>query len=184
MAVYVMDDPEKIELLADFTREEILQLLSKYPMTETQLSEQLHLTKAAVGYHLHLLTEAGLIYVKRVEPEKHGILQKYYSPIAALFVVDPERIPKHAQRYFIRAQMKHLEGVFSVFQLYKHVPKVSSETLEKLAMAMLKQLKKVGQKHVREKMKGDAENLKVKVYAEALALLTKQSEWHTLFPAR
>ena len=46
MAVYIIDDPEKIELLADFTREEVLQLLNKYPMTETQLSEQLHLTKA------------------------------------------------------------------------------------------------------------------------------------------
>lgn len=181
MTVYIVDDPDKIRLLADFTRAEVLRLLSKYPMTETQLSKQLGITKAAVGYHLHLLMEAGLIRIEKVEAEKHGILQKYYSPIAALLIVDPDRIPKDVRRYFIQTQIEHLIGMFSVFQLYHHVSKVSSGTLEKLAVVMLKQLKDVGQKHVKEEMTEDAETLKVKVYTEALASLTKQKEWRTLF---
>jgi len=180
-AVHIVDDPHTISLLADFTRAEILRLLSKYPMTETQLSEQLGLTKAAVGYHLHLLIDAGLINIERVEAEKHGILQKFYSPIAVLLIVDPAHIPEDVQTHFIRTQIEHLRGMFSVFQLYHHVSEVSSKNLEKLAMAMLKQLKIVGQKHMKDMARGDAESLSVKIYAEALAGLTKHKEWRSLF---
>lgn len=168
-------------MLADFTRTEILRLLSKYPMTETQLSEQLGLTKAAVGYHLHLLMDAGLINIGKVEAEKHGILQKFYNPIAVLFIIDPAHIPEDVRRYFIRMQIEHLRGMFSVFQLYHHISEFSSKTLEKLAIAMLKQLKIVGQKHIKDMAQGDAETLRVKIYAEALANLTKQKEWRNLF---
>jgi DNA-binding transcriptional ArsR family regulator len=180
-AVHIIDNSESIRLLADFTRTEILRLLSKHLMTETQLAEQLGLTRAAVGYHLHLLLDAGLITVSKVEAEKHGILQKYYTPIAVLLIVDPEHIPKDVQRYFIRMEIEHLRGIFSALQLYHHVSKVSSRTLERLAEAMLKQLKIVGQKHVKDMASEDAELLKVKIYAEALANLTKQREWRSLF---
>ncbi len=180
-AIRIVDDPDSIRLLADFTRTEILRLLSKYSMTETQLAEQLGLTRAAVGYHLHLLMDAGLITVSKVEAEKHGILQKYYAPIAVLLIIDPAYIPSDVQRYFIRMEIEHLRGIFSALQLYHHVSKVSSGTFEQLAMAMLKQLKIVGQKHTKDMALEDAELLKVKIYAEALASLTKQKEWRRLF---
>jgi DNA-binding transcriptional ArsR family regulator len=179
--VLIVDDPESIRLLADFTRSEILRLLSKRHMTETQLADQLGLTKAAVGYHLHLLMDAGLIEIDKVEAEKHGILQKFYTPIAYLFVVDPAHIPEGVQRYFIRMQIEHLRGMFSVFQLHHHISEFSSSTFEKLAVAMLKQLKIVGEKHAKDTVLEDAESLRVKVYAEALAKLTKQKEWRNLF---
>lgn len=181
MAVYILDDPDKIHLLADFTRTEILRLLSKHPMTETHLSGELGLTKAAVGYHLHLLMEAGLIHIEKVEAEKHGILQKYYQPIASIFIVDPDRVPDDVRRYFIRTQIEHLRGMFSVFQLQHRISEVSSKTLEKLAVAMLKELKAVGQRHMKEDMVEDAETLRINVYAEALASLVKQNEWRSLF---
>ncbi len=180
MAVEIVKEPDKIRLLADFTRSEILRLLSKQPMTETQLSKELGLTKAAIGYHLHLLMEAGLIHIAKVEAEEHGILQKYYTSTAALFIVDPEYVPSDVQRYFIQVQIEHLRGIFSVFQLYRHTSVVSSKTLEKLAIAMLKQLKEVGKKHTGERAVEDAETIKVKVYAEALANLTKQKEWRDI----
>jgi len=180
-AVVIVVDPKSIRLLADFTRTEILRLLSKYPMTETQLSEKLGITRAAVGYHLHLLTEAGLITIEKVESEQHGILQKYYAPLAFLFIIDPDHVPQDVKRYYVRMQIEHLRGMFSVFQLYHHISEFSSKTLEKLAIAMLKQLKIVGQKHVKDMARGDAESLRVKIYAEALANLTKQKEWRSLF---
>ncbi len=158
-----------------------MRLLSKYPMTETQLSQQLGVTRAAVGYHLHLLMEAGLITIEKVEPERHGILQKYYTPLAFLFIIDPDHMPQDVKRYYIRMQIEHLRGMFTVFQLYHHVSEVSSRNFEKLAVAMVKQLKIVGQKHVKDLAHGDAESLRVKIYAEALANLTKQKEWHNLF---
>ena len=184
MAVCIVEDPDKIRLLADFTRAEILQLLCEHPMTEAQLSDELGLTRAAVGYHLNLLMKAQLIYLERVEPEEHGILQKFYTPTAVLLIIDPAHIPQGIQRYFIRTQIEHLRGMFSVFQLYHHVSEVSSRNLEKLALAMLKQLKIVGQKHMKDMARGDAESLKVKIYAEALANLTKQEEWRSLFQER
>jgi len=180
-AIQIVDDPECIRLLADFTRTEILRLLSKYSMTETQLSEQLGMTRAAVGYHLHLLLDAGLITIEKVEAEQHGILQKYYTPLAFLFIIDPDHIPRDVQRYYLRMQIEHLRGMFSVFQLYHHLSEVSSRNLEKLAMAMLRQLKIVGKKHIEDMALGEAESIRVKAYAEALANLTKQEEWRSLF---
>jgi len=181
MTVCIVDDPDKIRLLADFTRAEILQLLCEHPMTEAQLSEELGLTRAAVGYHLNLLMKAQLIYLERVEPEKHGILQKFYSPVAAFFIVDSECIPNGAKRYFIQTQIIHLRGIFTAFQLNHRFSGVSPTTLEKLAVAMLKQLEKTGRKHVKERLIKNAETLKVKIYAEALESLMKQDEWHALF---
>ena len=180
MAVCIVDDPEKIKLLADFTRAEILQLLCEHPMTEAQLSEQLGLTRAAVGYHLNLLLKAELIYLERVEPEGHGILQKFYSPIAALFIVDCDHIPHDVKRYFIQMQIMYLRGMFITFQLNHRFFGVSPATLEKLAVAMLKQLERTGRKHAEEGPVDNAETLKVKIYAEALESLTKQDEWHDL----
>jgi DNA-binding transcriptional ArsR family regulator len=150
-------------------------------MTETQLSEQLGITRAAVGYHLNLLLDAELITIEKVEAEQHGILQKYYTPIAFVFIINPEHIPQDVQRYYIRIQIEHLRGMFSVFQLYHHASEFSSRNLEKLAIAMLTQLKIVGQKHIKDMAHGDAESLRVKIYAEALANLTKQKEWRSLF---
>jgi len=165
-------------LLADFTREEILRLLSTRPMTETQLSKKLGLTKAAVGYHLHLLREAGLLYIEKTETEKHGILQKYYSPVAATFIVNPEKIPRDVRTYFIQTQIQYLRGIFSVFRINNRTYCISSKALEKLALALLKQLKEVGEKYINKKItKEDVEAIRVKIYAEALANLTKQEEW-------
>ena len=46
---------------------------------------------------------------------------------------------------------------------------------------MLRQLKTVGQRHVEEEAENeDAESLIVKIYAEALANLTKQKEWRNI----
>jgi len=180
-AIYIVVEPKKIGLLADFTRTEILRLLSKDPLTETQLSKKLGITKAAVGYHLHLLLEVELIHIDRVYPEKHGILQKFYTPMADMFIVDPDRIPKNVERFFLQEQIEHLRGMFSVFRLYHRISNVSSRFFEKLAIAMLIQLKIVGKKHSEDLASGDAESLKVKIYAEALANLTKQKEWDMLF---
>ena len=181
-AVIIIKDPKTIRLLADFTRSEILRLLSERPMTETQLSEELGLTKAAVGYHLRQLRDAALITISRVEAEEHGILKKYYSTTASLFIVDPDCMPEEAKRYFLEMQIEHLRGMLSVFKLYNKISEIPSENLEELAEAMLRQLKTVGERHVEEEAKnGDAESLIVKIYAEALANLTKQKEWRNIF---
>ncbi len=180
-SVCIVDDPERIRLLADFTRAEILQLLCEYPMTEAQLSKELGLTRAAVGYHLKLLLKTHFICLERVEPEEHGILQKFYMPVAAFFTVDCSRIPNAVRRYFIQMQIVHLRGIFTTLQLQHRFFGVSPATLEKLARTMLQQLENVSRKHAKDGSVDNAETFKVKIYAEALSDLTKQKEWEYLF---
>jgi len=176
-AVIIVENQEAIQLLADFTRAEIIRLLSRHSMTEKQLSDELGLTKAAVGYHLHLLLDARLIEITKLEAEKHGILQKYYAPMASLFIVDIDNIPKDVKRFFIHTQIEHLRGMFIVFRLHQHISEVSSEKLEKLATALLTQLKEVAQKHLDDAPPEDPESFRVKIYSEAVARLTEQKEW-------
>jgi predicted transcriptional regulator len=180
-AVFIVKNQEAIQLLADFTRAEIIRLLSRRSMTEKQLSDELGITKAAVGYHLHLLLKVGLIEITRLEAEEHGILQKYYSPVAAMFVIDTDNIPKDVRRFFIQTQIEHLRGMFIVFRLYEHISEVSSEKLEELASALLKQLKEVAQKHLKDEYPKDPESFRVRIYSEACAKLTEQKEWRSLF---
>ncbi len=175
-----MDDPETIRLFAGFTHSKMLQLLSEHPMTETQLSAELGITRAAIGYHLKPLEKAGLIYLYKVEAEGHGILQKFYSPIAAVIIANYDNIPSHVKRNFIQIQIEHLRGIFTVLQLQHRFSGISPENLEKLAEAMLKQLEKTCRDYKGEKVVKNAENLKIKIYAEAFTSLTKLDEWNTL----
>ena len=179
-AVIIVKDPNTIHLLSNFIKSEIIRLLNKKPMTETQLSKALDLTKAAIGYHLQPLKKAGLIKVNRYETQKHGI-SKYYETAASLFIVDPDRIPADAKRFFLENQIKRIEGMLSVFKLNGKMEEISPEILEELAEALLKHLKDVGQKYTIEKVEaGEAESLRIRISAEALRCLTKQKGWHRL----
>jgi len=173
-------DPEKIRLFADFTRSKMLQLLSEHPMTEAQLSAELGLTRSAIGYHLKPLKKAGLIYLYKVEAEDHGILQKFYSPIAAFIVANYDNIPRDVKRNFIHMQIEHLRGIFTALKLQHRFSGISPESLEKLAVAMLKQLEKTCRDYKGKKVVKNAENIKIKIYTEALASLSKLDEWNTL----
>jgi len=72
-ALLILEEPKVIRLLASSVKSEILWLLGNRPMTETELSKELGLTKAAVGYHLHSLRDGGLIEIDRYETGEHGI---------------------------------------------------------------------------------------------------------------
>jgi DNA-binding transcriptional ArsR family regulator len=150
-------------------------------MTETQLSNVLGLTRAAIGYHLNILKDAKLIEINRYETEEHGI-SKYYSTTAKLFIVDPDSIPEDAKRYFIETQIMHLEGMLSVFKLYDKISEVTTENLEDLAKVMLRKLKFVGQKYVNKEIKeNNLEFLRIKIYAEVLDNIIKEKKYKKIF---
>jgi DNA-binding transcriptional ArsR family regulator len=180
-AVLIITEPKIIRLLANLVNSEILSLLIKKPMTETQISKVLELAKASVGYHLQPLKHAELIKIDRFETEEHGI-SKYYTASANLFIVDPDRIPRNAKRYFLEREIIRLEAMLSVLKFFKRISNVTSKDLEDLANSMLRQLKIVGQKHTNEKVNPeDAESSRIEIYAEALNNLLKQKEYHMLF---
>jgi DNA-binding transcriptional ArsR family regulator len=155
-------------------------MLSEHPMTESQISKKIGLTRSAVGYHLNPLLKANLIYLKKVEAEKHGILQKFYSPIAAFFAVKYDSIPCDVERFFVQMQIEQLRGVFSALQLHQRFTSISPENLEKLAKAMVKQLEHTCQEYEGEQVVENAETIKIKVYTDALTALLQQDEWASL----
>ena len=182
-AVCTLDDPNKIKLVADIERSEILHMLSRRPMTETQLAEGLRITKAAVGYHLKLLMDEGLIKIERQEAEEHGILQKYYEPIARVFIIDPDHLPDNASRNFIiKTQMDRIKGSLDVFQLYENLHgrslSISSEFLENATTEMLKQVRDVARKYEMEETVEEGEIIETRIHAEALKSLIKKYAHH------
>jgi len=180
-AIHFANNPKEIQLLANFKHREILQLLSEHPMTQTELSPTLGLTKSAIGYHLKQLMQANLIYIKKVEVENHGIQQKFYSPIAKFIIASHDQTPDNIKRYFIQMQIEHVIGILATLQCVRaHFFEVNSETVEKMAIMLWKQLEQTCKKYEGNNVSETAESLKIMIYADALNHLTKLSEWKTL----
>jgi DNA-binding transcriptional ArsR family regulator len=173
-AVIIIDKPEIIRLLASSIKSQILHLLNRKPMTATQLSKELDLTKGAIDYHIQPLRDSGLIRVDRYDTQRHGI-SKYYKTVASLFIVDPDYVPDDVKRYFLETQINRIEGMMSAFKLNGKIEEISSEKLEDLAETLLKQLKDIGQKYTIEKVEaGEEEILRIRIFAEAIRHLTKR----------
>lgn len=177
-AVHLVNKPEAIQLLANFKHREILQLLSEHPMTQTTLSRTLGLTKSAIRYHLKQLMQAQLIYIKKVEVENHGILQKFYSPIATFIIARYDQTPANIKRYFIQMQIEHLVGILATFQsIYPHVLDINSEIMEQLAITFWKELEQTCKIYEKCNVNETAECLKIRIYSDAIHNLIKVTEW-------
>ena len=178
-----MNNSKEIQLLAKFKHREILQLLSEHPMTQTELSKSLGLTKSAIGYHLKQLTQAKLIYIMKVEVENHGIQQKFYSPIATFIMATHDRTPDNIRRYFIQMQIEHVIGILAAIQcIQSHFFDIHSETIEKIALMLWKQLEQTCKKYEGIKVIETAESLKIKIYTDAINYLINSPEWKALLP--
>ena len=181
--IHLVNNSKEIQLLAKFKHREILQLLSEHPMTQTELSKSLGLTKSAIGYHLKQLMQANLIYIIKVEVENHGIQQKFYSPIANFIIATYDQTPDKIKRYFIQMQIEHVIGILAALQCIRaHFFDIDSETIEKLAIMLWKQLEQTCKKYESIKVIENAESLKIKIYTDALNNLTKSPEWKALLP--
>ena len=113
-AVKIVDSPKT---LADPVRREILRLLNIKPQTSTQLAERLNLSKSTVGHHIAVLRRKKLIRIKWAKPGSHGILEKYYEPVALVLIEDYRKIPEEMKKYFLNIHMERLRGVFSTLQI-------------------------------------------------------------------
>jgi len=180
-----LEDAEKIELVADFERSEILRLLDKRPMTETQLSEAFGLTKASIGYHLNLLMEGGLIEIAKTEVEEHGIMQKYYASKAAVFVPDFDRAAEQVNKQLIHSKKEWLRGVLNAFRLrgaeYRSRPRIDSDTMDELAIDALRRLTAISRAHEKEITTDDRELILFRMYRTLLADLVRDPKWSSYF---
>lgn len=193
-AVKIVDRPK---ILADPIRREILRLLTIKPQTSTQLAERLNLSKSTVGHHIRVLRRMKLIRIKLAKPGTHGILEKYYEPVALVFIENYNKIPKELKKYFLNIHMERLRGVFSTLQLvgdmvsafqtirksWEHSVKIPSDfdLLNELANETLKYMTQVGKKYENTMTDLDGETLLTKIYSEVLRLIITSGIWGKVF---
>lgn len=89
---------QQFKAIGDVTRSRILDLIKHEPLTARQISERLSIPPGTITHHLQALEAAGLaqIVARRLV---HGIVAKYYTRTARLFLFDfpPEVTPGHEQ---------------------------------------------------------------------------------------
>src|SRR5579872_3196257 len=84
--VYGLETIEQLRAIADALRIRIIELLSRQPMTVTQLGERLGIAPNKVHYHVRELERVGLVRLVETR-EKGSILEKYYRAVAKNFQV-------------------------------------------------------------------------------------------------
>ena len=194
MAVKIVDNPK---ILADPVRREILRLLNLKPQTSTQLAERLNLSKSTVGHHLMVLRRMKLIKIKWAMPGPHGILEKYYEPVALVFIEDYRHIPEELKKYFLSIHMERLRGVLSTLQLvgdmtsafqtirktWEQTVKIPSDfdLLNELGNESLKYMTEIGRKYEDMMTDLDAETMMTKIYSEALRAIISSGVWAKVF---
>lgn len=186
-AVKIIHRPKEAKMIVDPIRREILRQLTIRPQTATQLAEKLNLTKSTVGHHMRVLRKARLIRIKLAKPGSHGILEKYYEPVAVLFIEDHNRIPSDLQNYFLYVHMERLRGIIATFQLISESRKKTFkiprdvDLLNELAREIAKHIVKIGERYENTETEMDAESLLAKIYGEALKTVMTKGIWRKVF---
>lgn len=78
---------QHLKALGDATRSRILGIIQLQPATAKQIADKLGIAPGTIGHHLQVLEAAGLaqIVARRLV---HGIIAKYYTRTARIFVYD------------------------------------------------------------------------------------------------
>jgi DNA-binding transcriptional ArsR family regulator len=174
--IEVITKPETAKLLVDPMRREMMRLLADHSMTESDLAETLGLSDPAVGHHLGVLREAGLIRIARREAETHGILQKFYEANALVYLVDSAKMPLEIERYFMPASMERARGIVAALNsVSRNFMRISGEDLEKLATRLSSDMIELSPKYSKP-VKVDRETLVGMIYRDALRHLSARSK--------
>lgn len=78
---------QQFKAISDMVRSRILGVIQYQPLTAKQVAQRLQASPGAIGHHLHVLEEAGLVKVvaRRIT---RGIVTSYYTRSARLFDYD------------------------------------------------------------------------------------------------
>jgi DNA-binding transcriptional ArsR family regulator len=79
---------QQFKALSDMVRSRILGVIQYQPLTAKQIALRLHATPGAIGHHLHVLEEAGLVKVVARRLTR-GIVTSYYTRTARVFDYGP-----------------------------------------------------------------------------------------------
>lgn len=78
---------QQFKAISDMVRSRILGVIQYQPLTAKQIAQRLQATPGAIGHHLHVLEEAGLVKIvaRRIT---RGIVASYYTRSARIFDYD------------------------------------------------------------------------------------------------
>lgn len=78
---------QQFKAISDMVRSRILGVIQHQPLTAKQIAQRLQATPGAIGHHLHVLEEAGLVKVvaRRIT---RGIVASYYTRSARIYDYD------------------------------------------------------------------------------------------------
>jgi len=168
-ATRVISDQKVAKLLVDPVKRQILRHLAEEVLTQKMLAERLGMADPSVYYHLKELKAARLVTVARSEPEKHGIIQKFYTADAMYYIADYAKVPLELRAYFLAVNLERLRGVFAILKALRGITiTLSSGEMEKLADRLAYSLAEVAKEHQDLPFKGGRESLIITLYGEAL----------------
>ena len=84
---YIMRDLEQVKALADPLRMRIVEAMVSEPRTTKQVADALGEKPTRLYHHVDTLERVGILRQVRTRRNR-GTLEKYYEPVAKLFVVD------------------------------------------------------------------------------------------------
>jgi DNA-binding transcriptional ArsR family regulator len=99
LTIQVIDDPEKVKILVEETRQKIICMLGRGSMSLSELARALNKTPPTVFYHIKKLASVGLIKLEKTKVVNNNLVEKYYSLaipsscLISLRVSKPERGP-------------------------------------------------------------------------------------------
>lgn len=82
-----ISNEQQFKAISDMVRSRILGVIQYQPLTARQIAQRLQATPGAIGHHLHVLEEAGLVKMvaRRIT---RGIVASYYTRSARIFDYD------------------------------------------------------------------------------------------------
>jgi DNA-binding transcriptional ArsR family regulator len=99
---------QQFKAISDMVRSRILGVIQYQPLTARQIAQRLQATSGAIGHHLRVLEEAGMVKIvaRRIT---RGIVASYYTRTARIFDYDlPPEVRGSAARLDI-AEKAHAE---------------------------------------------------------------------------
>ncbi|MEO9363334.1 MAG: helix-turn-helix domain-containing protein [Nitrososphaera sp.] len=172
-AVYVVRDPQVARVLVDPMRRAILSFLREKPMTQSQLADELGLSDASLNYHMKILKENGLVTLTKKVAEEHGIIQKFFSPAACLFVYDIDVLPKDIARYFYPQSLERARSVISMHDL--GIDAHDSHSVDAISDNLSRLLVSTAKAYEKKKVPYGSDETIHEIYGKAIAALGGKS---------
>lgn len=148
-----------------------MNILRREPLTQAELAENLGLTNATVSHHLNLLKRIGLLSVAKEEVESHGIVKKFYTPSAYLYVPDVDKLPREVARYYYPINIERARGILSALPSVD-AAHLRGKDIDVLGEEFTRMLVKVARGYAKATIEeGQGEELVQRMYREALSRL-------------